>query len=282
MKVEIVKMTPELATEILRGNTYNRNISQATVDSYANDMSCGNWSLTGTGISIGKDGRLLDGQHRLKAVVKSGVDVDMLVCSDIENGAVEFDTGKKRSLADSYRLKLGHSDSMLTTGAGCAFVRSCYVMEKLKVSGFSNMSKCGHRVSFAEVDSFVAENRDNLEMFWAEVPKTSERNIPRGLFRAQIYSFLRSVTNSDKNDFTFTDFVHFCTVLKTGFPIEEYDAPIIGLRDKLISLAGCAGTSANYEVRQRVGYAVKKYLDRSPSRCNKLVEIDKFSLANLI
>ena len=79
----------------------------------------------------------------------------MLVCSDIDNCAVEFDTGKKRSLADSYKLKLGRMDSMLTTGSGCAFIRQCYLLDKVVSEGFVNNNVWHKRVSFAEIDEFV-------------------------------------------------------------------------------------------------------------------------------
>lgn len=280
MKAEIVRVTPELAKEILKGNTCNRNISSHRVNLYANDMINGKWSLTGMGISINKDGRLLDGQHRLSAIIKANVAVDMLICSDIDN-ATEFDTGKKRSLADSYKLKLGRTDSMLTTHQGCAFIRACYVIDEAVKEERLSVTKVEYmNPSFAEIDNFVENYKDDLEAFWSEIPK-GNKLVPRGLFRVIIYATLRAIVNSPKNNFTFTDYVHFVMVLKSGCIVEDFDAPIIGLRDKLILIEGGCG-AINHEIRQRVAYAVKKYLDKSTNKVNRLIQSDRFSLTDLI
>lgn len=49
---------------------------------YARDMQDGNWQLTHQGILLGKNGIVIDGQHRLHAVVLSGCSVQMMVCVD--------------------------------------------------------------------------------------------------------------------------------------------------------------------------------------------------------
>lgn len=75
-----VKVTPEMADELLALNDEkNRRLSRHTVEKYAEDMSSGRWGRTNTnpiGVMVDDNGRivsLLDGQHRLAAVVMSGV-----------------------------------------------------------------------------------------------------------------------------------------------------------------------------------------------------------------
>ena len=68
-----------MAAEWLARNTFNRNLSQHSVNRYASDMSAGNWTLTHQGIAFDDQGVLVDGQHRLAAIIKSGVDVRMMV-----------------------------------------------------------------------------------------------------------------------------------------------------------------------------------------------------------
>lgn len=97
----IVQVTPEMAGEWLAGNTVNRKIRQAPVNQYASDMLAGRWTLTGDAICFSPDGLLLNGQHRLNAVVSSGMTIPMLVMRNIPAEAMgNMDAGAKRSQAD--------------------------------------------------------------------------------------------------------------------------------------------------------------------------------------
>lgn len=60
-------------------NENNRKISEGVVDKYARDMENGDWCLTHQGIAIDVNGQLLDGQHRLAAVVKAKKNILMMV-----------------------------------------------------------------------------------------------------------------------------------------------------------------------------------------------------------
>jgi len=105
-QVELIN--PAKAEELLKQNTSNRRLNDAVVAHYANQMSNGTWPFTGHPIVIGISGRLLDGQHRLKAIIKANVSMPMLVVRGIENEADAFDaidTGKLRSSGDVLSAK---------------------------------------------------------------------------------------------------------------------------------------------------------------------------------
>lgn len=89
-RVEEVFVTPEMAAEWLTRNTSNRRLIKAHVESLALVLSRGEWSLNGETIKFANDGRLLDGQHRLHACVKSGVGFRTWVAYGVESSA--FDT----------------------------------------------------------------------------------------------------------------------------------------------------------------------------------------------
>ncbi len=74
---EVVGVTPAMAQEWLRLNTHNRPLSMARAKGMAADMAAGRWSVTNETIGFDTEGRLLDGQHRLQAVVLAGVPVKM-------------------------------------------------------------------------------------------------------------------------------------------------------------------------------------------------------------
>lgn len=73
------EISPEQAKKWLEKNDNNRNINYAKVKKMAKDMKEGHWDTTHQGIAIASDGTLVDGQHRLLAIVESGVTVRMNV-----------------------------------------------------------------------------------------------------------------------------------------------------------------------------------------------------------
>jgi hypothetical protein len=97
-------VTPEIAINLLRRNRpgANRWLDPATVFYYADQMARNDWKATGQGILVDKNGRLIDAQHRLYAVVISGATIKSFVVTDIEPEEDLFayiDNAKARSPA---------------------------------------------------------------------------------------------------------------------------------------------------------------------------------------
>jgi hypothetical protein len=100
---EVMQVTPEIALSILTNkNCKNRNISKANLRNLTNAMLNGEWKLTNQGISFDRDGNLLDGQHRLQAIVESEVTCTMLVGKNMNPAIFNcIDTGKARTAGDT-------------------------------------------------------------------------------------------------------------------------------------------------------------------------------------
>lgn len=104
--VEILDVTPELAETWLSRNPNNRNLRSQVIASYARDMAAGSWVLNGETVKIATSGQLLDGQHRLNAVVEASVTVPMIVVRDIPAEVMPtVDAGAKRTYADALRIQ---------------------------------------------------------------------------------------------------------------------------------------------------------------------------------
>lgn len=98
-KVKVMDVTPEIAARWLEKNTHNRSVRQTKVDEYATSMKTGKWLLTHEAIAfvrpwVDKEGNhhpetLQDGQHRLWAVMESGVTCQFTVWFNCE--PEEFD-----------------------------------------------------------------------------------------------------------------------------------------------------------------------------------------------
>lgn len=98
-------VTPEMAAEWLQRNENNRSFRPALADRYARDMCNGDWHLTGEPIQFASNGRLIDGQHRLEGVKRSGVAVRMFVTRGLPDTAQQFiDQGVSRTASDALSL----------------------------------------------------------------------------------------------------------------------------------------------------------------------------------
>jgi len=105
MKTEEQLITPELAKEYLTRNTRNRKLRKGIVEQYAREMRCGKWLLTHQGIAFNCDGTLLDGQHRLEAVILSGASVWMNVSRGVASESqIAMDDHAKRTAANAIGL----------------------------------------------------------------------------------------------------------------------------------------------------------------------------------
>lgn len=103
---EVVMVDPETATDWLGHNTRNRTPRKAAVAAYAADMRNGDWRWTGDPIRRAADGTILDGQHRLMAVVESGVTLPFLVLTGLPVEAQEnIDAGVPRKFQDVLALR---------------------------------------------------------------------------------------------------------------------------------------------------------------------------------
>jgi len=108
--ISVEMITPELAKKYLAENQGNRTLRSRVVDVYAMDMACGNWKFLGDPIRFAKDGRLLDGQHRLAAIVLSKTTQQMIVVRDLYmSSQINMDTGARRNFAD-YLKFLGENN----------------------------------------------------------------------------------------------------------------------------------------------------------------------------
>ncbi len=113
-KIEIV--TPQQASSWLSNNPDNRKPSMSHVERLTQDMINGLFVFNGESIILDEDGALMDGQHRLMAIVASKTAQKMLVVKGVPRSTMRtIDRGEARTVADW-----------------------------LKIRGYSNYTTCGH------------------------------------------------------------------------------------------------------------------------------------------
>jgi hypothetical protein len=101
LRTELVHVTPDMARGWLaKQNIGNRPLSPHIVRRYVEEMKSGKWLLTHQGPAFDYTDYLIDGQHRLQAVVDSGITVPMWITygADPETFTV-LDIGHKRAAA---------------------------------------------------------------------------------------------------------------------------------------------------------------------------------------
>ena len=114
---DVVDVTPKMAADWLKQQYENRNVREHIVERYAADMTAGRWRLNGQTISFLPDGRLVNGQHRLHAVLLSGCTVTMSVAYNVGLDALDsFDRGIVKTVADIYQMH-GVQNQHLIAGA---------------------------------------------------------------------------------------------------------------------------------------------------------------------
>lgn len=117
VKIELI--TPERAAKLLERNKSNRRIREGRVREIARAITAGHWYVTGDTIKINGDGSLLDGQHRLSAIVAAGVPVRIAVARGVDSVAQRaMDRTLSRTLGDDLRMA-GHAHyNMLAAACG--------------------------------------------------------------------------------------------------------------------------------------------------------------------
>lgn len=186
---EFVQVTPEIATKWLGHNLKNRSRRPRATDRYIRDMRNGDWALTGDPVRFAADGQLLDGQHRLTAVVESGVSVVMLVVRGLDTAAQDvMDTGVKRTAADALSL---HGRAQAAKVAATARLVVSYKAGLLRDANGNNLMECSH----SEIIQAIAED-PSIE--WAVgVASGAARNLPANPTAVAFAAWLGGRTDRD-------------------------------------------------------------------------------------
>ena len=104
MKLETI--TPAMAKEYMTRNLNNRNFQKGVSNLYARLMKEGQWMVNGDAIRFNINGDMVDGQHRLQAVVDSGIPLSTFVIRGLPVEAqLTIDQQKKRTAGDMLAMR---------------------------------------------------------------------------------------------------------------------------------------------------------------------------------
>lgn len=229
----IEEITPQRALELLGDNNGNRNLSQKTVDRYANSMANDNWSLTGDPIRVADTGRLIDGQHRLTAVVQSGKPITSVVIYGMPEAIFDkIDVGKVRNGADA--LSIAGCAKYATYKAAALRGYNAFV----KGRGTRDMGGYNMRLENSELVEFYKDNKDvdYIIDLGADDYPAALKLMGYGAFAVTFYTLYKI----DK-ELTYKLF----SGLNTGANLPP-TSPILALRNKFMSIR-----ASGYRIRTR-------------------------------
>lgn len=98
---KIETITPEMAKDYLKDQGPNRKAQMRMVTKFSSDLAAGEWSLNGETVKFDENGRMIDGQKRMMAIVRTGLPMTTVVVRGLPAEAIYMvDTGQRRTGGD--------------------------------------------------------------------------------------------------------------------------------------------------------------------------------------
>ena len=216
----IETITPAIAAGLLSRNDHNRPVRRNVVAKYARDMATGSFrSLSGQSITIADDGTLVDGQHRLMAIVAAEESFEFVVVRGVDRAAFDVvDQGVSRSAADAIAL---HGVPMAGSVSAIARIGIRWHRGMLNIGGGA--------ISTMEVLRYADGRIDDL-VRGAQISQRFRGNL-RGLLPTPV-GFLAAMTHGAGAD-------DFWVRIGDGASLPAGD-PRLALRNKSIQIMGGA------------------------------------------
>jgi len=219
---EIINVTPELAKAWLNQNTKNRPLRNTGLNRYAELMKRGAWALGPDAIAFDTNNQLVNGQHRLKALVLSNTTQPFIVTHGLNPDAFPtFDGGFKRGLSDHLATLDYKSTTLL---ASIARVTANIARAGIVSRSLVSVSNSGNRLENDELIEFVDAYRDELEAATRMAGNIGNRS---NVLPATVAGVLAAIYGTQH------DIARFITQVCEGVGIEDRRQPAYLLRKKL-------------------------------------------------
>ena len=236
IQIGIRAVGPKDAARWLEGNVRNRRIDQGHVNFLAQEMLAGRWGITHQGIAFDADGTLIDGQHRLWAILQSGCTVQIPVTFGLSAECIEtIDACKARTVVD--RLTLSGR----------------FGVDGVNVNHASTLRQtvCGLNASeplaYHRQSDLMVQHLDAVRFATSHVTRKA-----KGIGVSYVRAVIARAWYSVDHDLL----IRFCRVLSDGMPGSPQDACIIKLRDQLMAI----GSSRHRTIQRELYGKVERVL----------------------
>jgi hypothetical protein len=255
---ELSMVGPEEAKTLLEMNLRNRAINDRAVSEYARAMTLGEWQFDGAPIRLADDGQVLDGQHRLQAIIESNTTQQFLIVYGVDKSAQDvMDTGRKRTFSDVLHLE-GYENSKMLASVVLMHYRWVNGLraDRLFHPGGTTISS-----SSATASVVLPQNRTLLEHLhkneWIKDHLRPGQQFARfsGITpRIAVFSRMMIDTVPGAED----DAEFFFDRLKTGMDL-SIDSPILVLRNKFAEIKSDALRGQSHNPTLQLWYIFKAW-----------------------
>lgn len=226
---QVIEITPAIATAWLNANEGNRRLDWNYIAQLARDMKAGQFACTHQGIAFDTQGRLIDGQHRLWAILEAEVPVRMRVFyNESPESTIHIDGNHPRRAAD--RMTLGRS---------LGTVRSDELATLRAMLG--GIAMAAKRRTVYEEMPLLERHREAIHFVHEHLPATRPAGIANCMTRGAVARAWYCISDDHLLE-------RFCEVLRNGASSGEREHIVVQLRNQLIELRNNSITQA---VRQR-------------------------------
>lgn len=266
-RIEDLLITPEMAAEMIAKSTASGRTNYRKFDSLhsrkiALDMAEGRWRNNGDPVRVAKDGLIQDGQHRMSAIVQSGVSVRLIVYFDYDAEEVDvrlIDTGKSRNLGTHLAAAgLPHAKLIAAT------VKLALVYQRGEWATTENLPK--HVLRDSELHEYVEKWKEAL-IDSATLANRSQRIATPSLVSSLLFIGCRGEKPSEREQA-----VEFVEKLANGVDL-RIDDPIFSLRRRLIdSRSSKFKRLTTYADRNLMTTGWNKHVSGKPCRVIQLLD----------
>lgn len=255
MRCQVVTVDPEKARAWLQKNAKNRKIRYWHVDRLAKVMLDGKWSLNGQTISFSSDGTLLDGQHRLLAVVQSGVTIQTVVSFGVDdpNAFKTYDATMLKRGVEQIAGMMGIENKNLAT----AISRRLLHWDKTENKKlFTLMNESYTRLEADEILDYIVINNNEIQ----SMIKDMSKSLPARRCKARS-AFIAALIICNRKDEVASLVFNEGIITGANLPV---NSPIHLLRDRLIDPPSKRGMGWENEVMALTIKAWNKHLIGKP------------------
>ena len=265
MTLRLVRVTPVIAREWLKRNNNNRTFSRLQARVLAAEMLAGYWTENGESIIFDSVGELVDGQHRLQAVLNSGHEYIAPVVTGVQVVVrPTVDTGNKRSGGANLQMAGEKNAAVLSA---TLMLWKGYVAHDIGAMTHPQQGPPERRTSIPRIMEYLQE--------WPEIRESVRASLalrPSGQGRALVpasevalvwHAIVQSGSSPERAD-------EYLSAVLSGFNLSA-DNPIIGLRRRLIDQAR---PGLKMVKRERMAIVLKTWQLWSTGQTRKVIRWD--------
>jgi hypothetical protein len=246
---EYVEVTPLLARQWLATAARNRKIHEIWIERYAERMKRGDWMVTDQGIAFNDAEELIDGQHRLHAVVRANRTITMLVTRGLDQRAqLVMDQGIRRQVHEQIALRENWEVAPIHLAIAKAMISG--------VGGAGDRERQSISSDPQLMERFYKHHHQAIE--WTAVQFTHEPFV-KGVSIAPVMAPVARAWYAEDH----AELMSFCRVVVTGMSEHRNDQAAVALRNWLI--AGrerglSTGTSKRILIYKKTEIALRAFL----------------------